>query len=216
MHLLFEDNHLFVLNKPTGLLTQPSGTSQASLECLGKSWIKERDGKPGNVFLCAIHRLDKPASGIVVLAKTSKALSRLNASMRLRQIKKTYWTWVEGSPTENEALLEHTLLHTDFHAILISPNDPRGKTARLTYRVLIRDRGRTLLEVELETGRYHQIRLQLSAIGHPICGDRQYGSIQSYVPEAIALHHRHLQLLHPISQKPMSFQAPPPLTFSSP
>lgn len=210
---LFEDNHLLVLNKPAGLLTQPSGTEQDSLEQQAKAWIKEIYHKPGNVFLEAVHRLDKPVSGVVVFGKTSKALSRLNASMRTKKAHKIYWAWVEGSVNLDQDTLEHTLVHDAFHAKLVDPDHPEGKVASLNYKVLQRRNDRTLLEIELETGRYHQIRLQLAALGHPIWGDRKYGGIKQYAPDAIALHHRCLQMPHPVSQTWLTFEAPLPSAF---
>lgn len=212
---LFEDNHLLVLNKPAGLLTQPSGTEQESLEQQAKAWLKAIYHKPGNVFLEAIHRLDKPVSGIVVFGKTSKALSRLNASMRAKQAHKIYWAWVEGMMPLDEGDLEHFLLHDDFHAKVVAGDHPGGKAARLTYRVLQRKKERTLVEIELATGRYHQIRLQLAAAGHPIWGDRKYGGLQTYESGAIALHHRRLELPHPISQNWLIFEVAPPAAFIS-
>lgn len=210
---LFEDNHLLVLNKPPGILTQPSGTEQASLEQQAKDWLKEVYGKPGNVFLEAVHRLDKPVSGIVVFAKTSKALSRLNLSMRTKQVRKIYWGWIEGVLVKQEGHLEHYLLHDDFQAKIVDAQHPQGKIAHLNYKVLERKKDRTLVEIELITGRYHQIRLQFAALGHPILGDRKYGGQMSYYPERIALHHRLLQLTHPISQNVLTFEAPLPCNF---
>jgi 23S rRNA pseudouridine1911/1915/1917 synthase len=212
---LFEDNHLLVLNKPAGLLTQPSGTEQESLEQQAKAWIKVVYHKPGNVFLEAVHRLDKPVSGVVVFGKTSKALSRLNASMRAKQTRKIYWAWVEGVLSLDEGELKHFLLHDEFHAKVVNKDHPEGKLARLTYRVLQRKNDRTLVEIELATGRYHQIRLQLAALGHPIWGDRKYGGKEQYEPDAIALHHRSLQLPHPISQAILTFEAPLPPAFNA-
>lgn len=210
---LFEDNHLLVLNKPAGLLTQPSGTDQDSLEQQAKAWLKETYHKPGNVFLEAVHRLDKPVSGIVVFGKTSKALTRLNAAMRAKQTRKLYWAWVEGAPPKDTDALHHFMLHDDFHARIVPATHPEAKAARLTYRVLQRHAQRTLVEIELETGRYHQIRLQLAAIGCPIWGDRKYGSTQFYEAEAIALHHRSLQMPHPTSHAALIFEAPPHAAF---
>lgn len=210
LHPLFEDNHLLVLNKPPGLLTQPSGTDQESLEGQAKAWLKEIYKKPGNVFLHAVHRLDKPVSGVVLFSKTSKALARLNLSMRAKETKKIYWAWVEGLLFPLQGTLEHNLMHDEFQARVVSSSHPEGKHARLIYRVLDQQKGQTLLEIELETGRYHQIRAQLAAVGHPIWGDVRYGSRKVYRPEAIALHHRCLQLPHPISQAWMTFEAPLP------
>jgi 23S rRNA pseudouridine1911/1915/1917 synthase len=130
--------------------------------------------------------------------------------MREKQTHKIYWAWVEGEIATDEGELEHFLLHDDFHAKVVESGDPRGKEARLLYRVLKREKERTLLEIELITGRYHQIRLQMSAIGHPVCGDAKYGSI----PGAIALHHRTLQIPHPISKEWMTFEAPLPNSFN--
>jgi 23S rRNA pseudouridine1911/1915/1917 synthase len=210
---IFEDNHLLALNKPPGLLTQPSGTTQDSLEQQAKAWLKEVYKKPGNVFLEAVHRLDKPVSGVVIFAKTSKALSRLNASMRQKQTRKIYWAWVEGSLPLDMGNLEHFLMHDDFQAKIVDVDHPEGKNARLTYSVLIRKKERTLLEIELLTGRYHQIRLQLASIGHPIWGDRKYGGQAMYESETIALHHRRLELPHPISKEWLIFEAVPPSSF---
>ncbi len=210
---LFEDNHLLVLNKPPGLLTQPSGKSQESLEGQAKAWLKAVYHKPGNVFLEAVHRLDKPVSGVVVFGKTGKALSRLNLSIRAKEMKKIYWTWVEGESLPLQGVLEHFLIHDDFQARVVPASHSEGKRARLVYRVLVQHERRTLLEIELETGRYHQIRAQLAAQGHPIWGDVKYGSRHIYVPEAIALHHRRLQLPHPISRARMTFEAPLPDSF---
>lgn len=210
---LFEDNHLLVLNKPSGLLTQPSGTEQDSLEQQAKIWLKKTYHKLGNVFLEAVHRLDKPVSGVVIFGKTSKALTRLNASIRAKQTRKIYWAWVEGELSSESGILEHFLIHDDFQAKIVEAHHPQGKKARLAYRILQRKKGRTLVEIELETGRYHQIRLQLSAIGHPIWGDRKYGGQAFYEAEAIALHHYSLQLPHPISQETLIFEAAPPKPF---
>jgi 23S rRNA pseudouridine1911/1915/1917 synthase len=210
---LFEDNHLLVLNKPAGLLTQPSGTEQDSLEKQAKAWLKEVYHKPGNVFLEAVHRLDKPVSGVVVFGKTSKALTRLNAAMRAKQTRKLYWAWVEGSLPQDTDTLHHFMLHDEFHARIVPENHSEGKAARLTYRVLQRHPQRTLVEIELHTGRYHQIRLQLATIGCPIWGDRKYGSTHDYEAEAIALHHHSLRMPHPISQFALIFEAPPPSAF---
>lgn len=210
---LFEDNHLLILNKPAGLLTQPSGTDQDSLEQQAKAWIKATYHKQGNVFLEAVHRLDKPVSGIVVFCKTSKALSRLNAAMRSKQTHKIYWALVEGAPPAEEGELEHCILHDDFHARIVPRDNPEGKMARLRYRVLERSKQRTLVEIELETGRYHQIRLQMSAIGCPIWGDRKYGSQSEYASGSIALHHRCLTLPHPVTHACLVIEAPPPDAF---
>lgn len=201
LEVLFEDNHLLVVNKPAGLLTQPSGTNRDSLEDRAKAWIKDRYNKPGNVFLHAVHRLDLPVSGIVVFARTSKALSRLNEAMRQRETKKIYCALVEGTFPAAEGILEHTIIHDDFHAQI----HPQGKLARLKYRAMS-----THVEIELETGRYHQIRLQLSAVGCPIVGDCRYGSTAPFQEGAIALHHHRMAFAHPVTGASLTLEAPIP------
>ncbi len=204
---IYEDNHQIVFNKPSGLLTQPSGTEQDSLEAIAKHWIKEKYKKPGNVFLEAVHRIDKPVSGIVLFARTSKALTRLNESIRDKKSKKTYLTLVEGIVKTDNAVLEHYLIHDDFHASISSPADPQAKIARLHYNVVKHYATCTLLEIALETGRYHQIRVQLAAIGHPILGDVKYGSTIPFAVGKIALHHSQLVIPHPVTGAMQHFVA---------
>lgn len=208
--ILYEDNHQLVLNKPAGLLTQPSGTELDSLEAQAKTWIKEHCNKPGNVFLHAVHRLDKPVSGIVLFARTSKALTRLNDSLRKKESKKIYRALVEGLVVNDEGTLEHYLIHDDHCAQVVDASVSDAKLARLHYRVLKRKGSLTFIEIELETGRYHQIRVQLSASGHPILGDRKYGSRLEYVVEGIALHHYRLDVPHPITGEMQHFESPLP------
>lgn len=210
LDVLFEDNHQLVLNKPSGLLTQPSGTEQESLESLAKNYIKTKYQKPGHVFLEAVHRIDKPVSGIVLFARTSKALSRLQAALREKKSEKIYLALVEGNVKQAEGTLEHYLVHDDFRATLSDARDAKAKWACLHYRVVRRDEGVTLLEIVLETGRYHQIRVQLAAIGHPIVGDGKYGSRIAFRPDAIALHHYRLKVPHPITGEMQLFEAPAP------
>jgi 23S rRNA pseudouridine1911/1915/1917 synthase len=197
--VLYEDNHLLIVHKPAGLLTQPSGTSQPNLEEICKQWLKQKYGKPGRVFLEVIHRLDKPVSGIVVFAKTSKALARLQASMRDKKILKIYQAWVEGALPSDEGVLQHYLIHDDFHAQVVPPTQEGAKLARLHYRVLETTPTQQRLEIHLETGRYHQIRAQMAAIGCPILGDIKYGSKISLPKGAIALQHAEMRLPHPIT-----------------
>jgi 23S rRNA pseudouridine1911/1915/1917 synthase len=209
LDVIYEDNHLLVINKPAGLLTQPSGTQQESLEAQAKSWLKQKYHKLGNIFLHAIHRLDKPVSGVVVFARTSKALSRLNATIRDKKSKKIYYALVEGALPSSEGILEHSLSHEDFHSEIAS----EGKLARLHYRVIKKTKTQSLLEITLETGRYHQIRIQLSAIGCPIVGDKKYGSVHPFPYEGIALHHHSLSIPHPISGEMLTIQADVPSWF---
>jgi len=191
---IYCDNHLLILEKPAGIATQPQFHEAA------RAWVKAKFAKPGNVFLEPVHRLDKPASGIVLFARTSKALSRLNEAMRQRSMQKTYLAKVEGE-LKGEGILEHKLLHGEFRALI----DEKGKQALLRYRVLNSTTAQTLVEVELETGRYHQIRCQFSAIGHPIVGDSKYGSRKG-APK-IALHHSKLIFEHPTTKERLTFQS---------
>jgi 23S rRNA pseudouridine1911/1915/1917 synthase len=214
LDILFEDNHLLVLNKPAGLLTQPSGTEQDSLEKYAKEWIKSTYAKKWNVFLEAVHRLDKPASGVVVFGRTTKALSRLNESIRNQRTHKYYYAIVEGSPHENEGVLEHYMIHDNFRAQIVFKDHPEAKLARLSYRIIQKTLTTSFLEIELETGRYHQIRLQLSEVGCPIIGDQKYGSSTPFHPDQIALHHFRLQIPHPVNQELLTFEAPMPSSFS--
>lgn len=209
MKVLYEDNHLLVVEKPAGLLTQPSGTDQPSLEVISKTYIKEKYNKSGNVFLEAVHRLDKPVGGIVLFARTSKALSRLQASMRAKQCSKTYWAMVEGVVPSSEGVLEHYLLHDDHQSLIVAKSNPNGKLAKLKYRFLGYLRENNWLEIDLDTGRYHQIRAQLAEIGCPIVGDHKYGSRIAFMPNCIALHHVQMTVRHPVSDALLSFKSPP-------
>jgi 23S rRNA pseudouridine1911/1915/1917 synthase len=199
MDILYEDNHLLAVNKPAGILTQPSGTSQISLEALCKTYLKEKYGKPGNVFLEAVHRLDKPVSGIVLFARTSKALARLHALFREGKVVKIYQALVENTPHPSEGILEHYLLHEDHYARVVEANTPGAQFCRLHYQLLHAREPGFLLEIELITGRYHQIRAQLAAIGLPIIGDERYGSKRRLSDNSIALHHSRLEFKHPIT-----------------
>lgn len=184
---LYHDNHLLILEKPAGISTQPDFHEKA------KKWVKKALNKPGNVFLEPIHRLDKPVGGIIVFAKTSKALSRLNESMRKKEIHKVYLAWVEGVVPEC-GTLENFLSRGEFRAF----ESTSGKKAVLHFKRLKIQKNRSLVEVVLETGRYHQIRLQFSLLGHPICGDQKYGAKEK--SEKIALHHVQLTFPHPIQK----------------
>lgn len=192
--VVYSDNHLLVVSKPVMMVTQKTEGHPDSLEDWAKEWVRRRYGKNGAVFLHAIHRLDRETEGLVLFAKTSKALSRLNLAMREGKIKKVYRAILEGSLSSNEGTLSHQLEHGEHRAHIGS-----GKTAVLHYRVIERYPGKTLVEIELETGRYHQIRAQFSAIGHPIVGDQKYGSLSKKDPDqGIALCHVRLTFPHPI------------------
>lgn len=196
-----------MLNKPAGITTQDA-LGSVSLESLAKQWLKEKYSKPGAVYLHAIHRLDKPVSGIVVFAKTSKALSRLNEEIRGKNVKKHYLAQVEGFLDKREGLLEHYLFHGEHKALL--SNAKEGKLAKLRYKVIQEKPGLSALSIFLETGRYHQIRAQLSFSGHPIIGDHKYGSKIAFQENAIALHHYSFSIAHPVTKEIMVFQAPCP------
>src|SRR5579872_3031567 len=155
--IVFCDNHLLVAVKPPGLLTQPDESGNDSLEQFAKEWVKKEFQKPGNVFLHSIHRLDKPVSGLVLFARTSKALSRLNENSRNQEIQRTYVAEVEGILPQKEGRLDHYLIHGDHKAIIGKEGDPNAKHARLTYATIRFLEHSTLITIELETGRYHQI-----------------------------------------------------------
>ncbi|MGK5594285.1 MAG: RluA family pseudouridine synthase [Parachlamydiaceae bacterium] len=208
MDIIYEDNHLLVVNKPAGISTQDTQTSNESLESDAKAWIKEKYQKPGAVFLHAVHRLDKPVSGVVVFARTSKALSRLNEEVRLKKNKKHYLALVEGTSIEDKGTLEHYLFHAEHRAML--SNSKEGQRARLRYQVIQRFKTESVVSIELDTGRYHQIRAQFSFSGYPILGDKKYGSKRSFKEGAIALHHLCFKITHPISKELMVFKAPCP------
>lgn len=196
MKPVFCDNHVLILEKPAGVATQPDFHEMA------KAWVKEEFDKPGNVFLEPIHRLDKPVSGLVLFARTSKALSRLNEAMRKKQIKKTYIAKVEGD-LPSDRTLRHYLLHGDHCAVI----DESGKEAILHY--IKRVDG--LVEIDLETGRYHQIRAQFSAIGHPVVGDEKYGSKTK--TKTMHLQHTKICFPHPITGKKLTFTSRKPSFF---
>lgn len=189
--IIYCDNHLLVVWKEAGELVQPKLHEEMRL------FVQKKFRKPGRAFLEPVHRLDKPVSGLVLFARTSKALTRLNAALQKRQIHKTYRAWVEGIVEQEEEFLDHFLLHDAFHAKVVSSSTPKAKQALLSYKVLERKDPNTLLEIELHTGRYHQIRAQLAAVGHPIVGDDKYGSRSAH-PD-IALEHVKLSFLHPVT-----------------
>jgi 23S rRNA pseudouridine1911/1915/1917 synthase len=208
--ILFEDNHLLIVSKPAGMLVQGDITGDRCLKDWAEEDVAKRFNKPGKAFIGLPHRLDRPTSGIVVLAKTSKALARMNALFSGRDIQKTYWAIVEGCPAEPEARLEH-LLHRDGRTkkSFVSKH-PEAQKAVLHYRTLATGQNYSLLEVKLETGRHHQIRVQLQAIGHPIKGDLKYGSKRSNSGGGIHLHAQSLRFIHPVSGLEIDVTAPLP------
>ena len=204
--VVYLDNHLLVVKKPAGLLTQPNGDNH-SLEKIAKDFIKKKFAKSGNVFLHAIHRLDKQVSGLVLFARTSKALSRLNQQMRERKIVKKYYALVEGVFKKKQGLLSHFLAHLNHRAAVFENNSaPELKKAELTYSVKKESKGNSLLEIDLLTGRYHQIRAQLAFVGHPIVGDEKYGGKPVSENKNIFLCCFYLQFLHPVSKEKLTVE----------
>ena len=210
--ILYEDNHLLVVNKHAGDLVQSDPDGTEAIEDQIKAMIKIRDHKPGAVFLGVVHRIDRPVSGAVIFAKSSKALARLNEMIRLGEIKKSYWALTESRPAEEEGSLRHWIVRNAktnrSHAHIKPKGD--GKEALLSYKVLGASTNYTLVEVDLQTGRHHQIRAQLSAIGCSIKGDLKYGAKRSNSDGGISLHSRRIEFLHPVGGAPISVTAPTP------
>lgn len=212
MEILYEDNHIIIVNKAAGEIVQGDKTGDEPLSETLKKYIKERDAKPGNVFMGVVHRLDRPVSGIVVFAKTSKALSRLNAMFAAGEVHKTYWAVTGGTPPADEALLTHYITSTERNNKSYASETPRpgAKEAKLSYRLIAASDRYRLLEVNLMTGRKHQIRVQLSTIGCPVRGDLKYGARRSNPDGSISLHARHISFVHPVSKKQIEVTAPVP------
>lgn len=208
--ILFADNHLLAVNKPAGLLTQDSGTGRRNLEDWAREWVRMDKQKEGNVFLNAVHRIDRAVSGVVLFARTSKALSRLNEDIRGRRCRKIYHALVEGTPPGPEAELVHWLTHEHHRAEVCREKDKGAQRAVLYFHTVKCMESLTLLEIRLETGRYHQIRAQLAAIGCPVAGDVKYGAGTGSGETDIALHHVRLEITHPVRREPISFEAPYP------
>lgn len=210
--IVYEDNHLLVINKKVGQLVQGDKTGDDSLLELIKNFIKKRDDKPGNVFLGLVHRIDRPTSGLVIYAKTSKALSRLTQMVKNREIKKTYWAVVTKEMIPQTQRLVHFLKKNEKNnkAIVFPKATDGAKEAILTYNVIKALDNYLLLEIDLETGRHHQIRAQLSKIGAPIKGDLKYGAARSNPDGGINLHARKLEFIHPVTKENIEITAPVP------
>lgn len=208
--ILYADNHLLAVNKPAGLLSQDSGTGLKNLEDWAREWVRVDKNKQGAVFLNAVHRIDKGVSGIVLFARTSKALTRLNEDIRKRDCKKIYHALVEQPPRKATDKLEHWLSHGNQRADLRREGESGAKRAVLSYRIMKEVGDLTLLEIDLETGRYHQIRAQLSAVSCPIAGDQKYGAKKKDGSGEIALHHRQLEIIHPTKKESLKIEAPYP------
>lgn len=212
MNILYEDNHIIIVNKAAGEIVQGDKTGDEPLVETVKRFIKERDNKPGAVFLGVVHRLDRPVSGVVVFAKTSKALSRMNAMFASGDVHKTYWAITRNRPAEPEALLTHYInsVERNNKSYASLTTKAGAKEARLRYRQIAAGDRYFLLEVNLMTGRKHQIRVQLSSIGCPVKGDLKYGDKRSNPDGSISLHARRIQFVHPVSKKEIDVTAPVP------
>jgi 23S rRNA pseudouridine1911/1915/1917 synthase len=212
LEVLYEDNHLIAVNKGSSLLVQADDTGDTPLEELVKQYIKEKYNKPGEAYLGVVHRIDRPVSGVVLFARTSKALERLNKMFSEREVKKTYWAIVKKKPDPLEATLEHYILRnqkTNKSAAYVK--EVQGsRLARLSYKLVASSERYYLLEIDLETGRHHQIRCQLAHIGCPIKGDLKYGFDRSNPGGGISLHSRSLSFKHPVKGDPLVFIADPP------
>lgn len=210
--IIYEDNHLLIINKKAGQLVQGDKTGDESLLESLKKFIKNRDQKPGNVFLGLVHRIDRPTSGLVIYAKTSKALSRLTQMVKNREIKKTYWAIVAKEMVPQTQRLVHYLQKNEKNnKAIVFPRPTEGaKEAILTYNIIKILDNYQLLEIDLETGRHHQIRAQLSKTGIPIKGDLKYGSPRSNPDGGISLHARKLEFVHPVTKEKIEITAPVP------
>lgn len=210
--ILYEDNHLLIINKLPGEIVQVDKTGDRSLEEILKDYIAEKYNKPGQVFLAATHRLDRPVSGIVVFARTSKGVARMNELFRSRTIRKTYWALVRNTPPKESDTLIHYLKRNESKNMTTAFTEPASdrQQAELKYKVLARTDNYTLLEVDPLTGRHHQIRVQLSKIGCPIKGDIKYGDKRTNPDGSIHLHARRLEFIHPIKKELMTIIAAPP------
>lgn len=212
MTVLYEDNHIIAVNKTNSEIVQGDKTGDEPLSETLKKYLKEKYNKPGEVFLGVTHRLDRPVSGVVIFAKTSKALTRLNEMFRNQEVKKTYWAIVKDRPAETEGRLEHYLVRNEKQnkSVAHTKMVPNAKKASLSYKLISHSDNYFLLEVQLETGRHHQIRCQLAKMGCPIKGDLKYGFPRSNPNGGISLHARYVEFVHPVSKQLIQITAPCP------
>ncbi len=210
--VLFEDNHLLIVEKPVNVLSQEDQTGDPDMLTLLKQDLKRRYNKPGNVYLGLVHRLDRPVGGVMVFAKTSKAASRLSDAIRTRSFQKTYMAVLRGLPDKREDRLVHMLRKDTAvnQVAVVQRNDPKGKEAVLDYKVLATSNELSLVEIRLHTGRPHQIRVQFAAIGCPLYGDQRYGSKANEPGQQIALWATSLTFPHPTHKEPVTFTSSPP------
>ena len=212
MRIIYEDNHIIAVDKSCGEIVQGDKTGDKPLSEMLKEWLKVKYNKPGNVFVGVTHRLDRPVSGVVIFAKTSKALSRLNDMFRLCEVKKRYWAIVKNRPPQDEGELENWLVRNEKQnkSYAYDTERPNAKRALLGYRVIAHSDRYYLLEIDLKTGRHHQIRCQLAKMGCPIKGDLKYGFDRSNRDGGISLHARSASFIHPVSKLPIEVVAPVP------
>lgn len=212
MTVVYEDNHVIIVNKSSSEIVQGDKTGDKPLSETVKEYIKEAYAKPGNVFLGVVHRLDRPVSGLVLFARTSKAIPRLNDMFRKGEVRKTYWAIVKDAPPQPFGTLEHWLVRNEKQnkSYAYDREVPNSKKAILDYRVIGRSDNYYLLEVNLKTGRHHQIRCQLAKMGCPIKGDLKYGAKRSNPDGSISLHARSISFVHPVSKQPIEAIAPVP------
>jgi 23S rRNA pseudouridine1911/1915/1917 synthase len=212
LQILFEDNHILIVNKRSGDITQGDKTGDKPLSDVVKEYIKQKYNKAGNVFLGVVHRLDRPTSGVIIFARTSKALERLNKMLRDKEINKTYWAIVKEQPKkEKDTLINFLKKNPKNNKSTVYTKEIDGsKKAILHYKVLKKLDRYSLLEIDLETGRHHQIRAQLSALGFPIKGDLKYGFHRSNKDGSIHLHARKIEFIHPVSKESIAIIAPTP------
>ena len=212
MTVVYEDNHIIIVNKTASEIVQGDKTGDVPLSETVKQYLKEKYHKPGNVFIGVTHRLDRPVSGLVVFAKTSKALSRLNEMFKNSEVKKTYWAIVKQTPAETEGELVNYLVRNEKQnkSYAYDTERPGSKKAVLHYRLIARSDNYSLLEADLKTGRHHQIRCQLAKMGCPIKGDLKYGFPRSNPDGSICLHARRVRFVHPVSKELIDVVAPVP------
>ena len=211
LHVLYEDNHLIAINKKSGDICQGDKTGDIPLSEIVKEFLKNKYNKPGNVFLGTIHRIDRPTSGVIIYAKTSKALSRMNDKFRNNEISKTYWAIVKNKLPKEKDIIENYLLKNNKKNKSFVTKTNEGKHSKLHYTIIKSLENYYLYEIKPETGRHHQIRVQLSNIGSPIKGDLKYGAKRSNKDASICLHARKIIFEHPVSKDKITITAPTPL-----
>jgi len=211
VRIIFEDNHLLVVEKPVNVLSQADSTNEEDMLSILKEYVKEKYQKPGNVYIGLVHRLDRPVGGVMAFARTSKAASRLSEEIRTRNFKKVYTALVHGRIKEKSGTLRHFLYKDEKTNIsrVVPPSDKNGKEAILDYEVLEYRGDKTLVKVNLHTGRPHQIRVQFSSIGHPLVGDQRYGAELTRPGEQIHLWSSEITFTHPTTKEQMTFNSTP-------